>query len=62
MADMPVISFYPRLPHGVSPLFSFVLAKKGRKMGSLPAKGADNLGIPRRAHRAGGIAGGGGAA
>ena len=22
-------------------------------MGSLPAKGADNLGIPRRAHRAG---------
>ena len=30
-------------------------------MGSLPAKGADNLGIPRRAHRAGGIAGGGGA-
>ena len=31
MADMPVISFYPRLPHGVSPLFSFVLAKKDAK-------------------------------
>ena len=45
MADMPVISFYPRLPHGVSPAIFVRTGEKGRKMGSLPAKGADNLGI-----------------